>query len=160
MRTATALLVPDYHPSFTGVVEPASGQIPLPFPGIAPVLPAPVERGDALPLRDGSARFMQALVEVLSGERPSRQMAPWMSPHVYEQLSARLRAHSLTPRRTGSGRGARIVSVHVSMVHEGAAEIAGRMVHHGRSRAVAVRLELETTHRGAKVWRCTALAWA
>jgi hypothetical protein len=52
------------------------------------------------------------------------------------------------------------VSVHVAMVHDCAAEIAGRMVHRGRSRAIAVRLELQTTHRGDQVWRCTALTWA
>lgn len=160
MKTATALLVPMVHPSFTGTVEPADGQIPLPFPGMVPVLPVPVERGDARPLRERSARFMQALVEVLSGERPARQMAAWMAPDVYEQLNNRLMAHARAPRRPNAARGAKIVSVHVAMVHSGAAEIAGRMVHRGRSRAIAVRLELQTTHRGDQVWRCTALTWA
>ena len=159
MKTATTLLVPTPHPTFTGPVEPAAGQIPLPFPGLRPVLPAPIERGDARPLRERSARFMQALVEVLSGERPVRQMAAWMAPDVYEQLRSRLTVHAMVPRRT-PGRGARIVSVHVAMVNDEAAEIAGRMVHRGRSRAIAVRLDLHTTHRGDKVWRCTALVWA
>ncbi len=160
MKTATALSVPIIHPSFTGAVEPSPDQIPLPFPGMTPVLPVPVERGDAKPLRDRSARFMQALVEVLSGERPVRQMGPWMAPDVYEQLSSRLTVRAKSPRRVTAARGARIVSVHVSMVHDEAAEIAGRMVHRGRSRALAVRLELQTTHRGDRVWRCTALTWA
>jgi len=160
MKTATALLVPVVQPAFTGPVEPAPGQIPLPFPGMTPVLPVPVERGDARPLRERAARFMQALVEVLSGERPARQMAAWMAPDVYEQLSSRLSAHARVPLRARNGHGARIVSVHVAMVHDGAAEVAGRMVHRGRSRALAVRLELQTTHRGDKVWRCTALTWA
>lgn len=159
MKTATALSVPVSRPTFTGVVEPSPGQVPLPFPGMTPVLPAPVERGDAKPLRDRSARFMQALVEVLSGERPVRQMGPWMAPDVYEQLSSRLSAHARNPRAVTSARGARIMSVHVAMVHDEAAEVAGRMVHRGRSRALAVRLELQTTHRGDRVWRCTALVW-
>ena len=103
---------------------------------------------------------MQALVEVLSGERAARQMAAWMAPDVYDQLTSRLSAHARVPLRSRSGHGARIVSVHVAMVHEGAAEIAGRMVHRGRSRAIAVRLELQTTHRGDQVWKCTALTWA
>ena len=161
MKTATALLAPARISSFTGPVEPSAGQIPLPFPGMRPVLPVPVERGAAGPMRDRSARFMQALVEVLSGERAVRQMAAWMSPDVYEQLTNRLAVHARVPLRSRSGRhGVRIVSVHVSMVHDEAAEIAGRMVHRGRSRAVAVRLELQCTHRGDKVWRCTALTWA
>ncbi|AWB93009.1 Rv3235 family protein [Aeromicrobium chenweiae] len=161
MKTATALLSPTTsHPSFTEPVEPASGQIPLPFPGMTPVLPVPVERGDARPIRERAARFMQALVEVLSGERPVRQMAAWMAPDVYAQLTSRLSVHARVPLRARSGHGARIVSVHVAMVHDEAAEVAGRMVHRGRSRAIAVRLELQTTHRGDRVWRCTALTWA
>ena len=111
-------------------------------------------------MRQRAARFMQALVEVLSGERAARQMAGWMAPDVYDQLTSRLAAHARVPLRARSGHGARIVSVHVAMVHDGAAEIAGRMVHRGRSRALAVRLELQTTHRGDQVWKCTALTWA
>ena len=160
MKTATALLVPSLRPSFDGPFEPAPGQIPLPFPGLSPVLPVPVERGDAAPMRQRAARFMQALVEVLSGERAVRQMAAWMAPDVYDQLTSRLSAHARVPLRARSGHGARIVSVHVAMVHDGAAEIAGRMVHRGRSRALAVRLELQTTHRGDQVWKCTALTGA
>ena len=160
MKIATALTVPITRPSFAGPIEPAPGQIPLPFPGIRPVLPVPVERGDAGPMRDRAARFMQALVEVLSGERATRQMAAWMAPDVYDQLSSRLSAHACVPLRSRTGSAARIVSIHVSMVHDEAAEIAGRMVNGGRSRAIAVRLELQTTHRGAQVWRCTALTWA
>jgi hypothetical protein len=164
MKIATNLLAPATITPFAdpaaGPVEPAAGQIPLPFPGMTPVLPAPVERGDAQVIRDRSARFMQALVEVLSGERPVRQMAAWMAPDVYAQLTARLTLHARVPLRARSGRGARVVSVHVAMVHDEAAEIAGRMVHRGRSRAIAVRLELRTTHRGEKAWKCTALVWA
>lgn len=161
MKTATALIAPPTYVPFAGPVEASAGQIPLPFPGMTPILPAPVERGgDAAPIRERSARFMQALVEVLSGERPVRQMAAWMAPDVYAQLTSRLAVHARVPLRARSGRGARIVSVHVAMVHDEAAEIAGRMVHRGRSRAIAVRLELQTTHRDEQVWRCTALTWA
>lgn len=160
MKTATALLAPPPNIPFADPVETSLGQIPLPFPGMTPILPAPVERGDARAIRERSARFMQALVEVLSGERPVRQLAAWMAPDVYAQLTSRLAVHARVPLRARSGRGARIVSVHVAMVHDEAAEIAGRMVHRGRSRAIAVRLELQTTHRGEKIWRCTALTWA
>ncbi|MGA8988540.1 Rv3235 family protein [Aeromicrobium sp.] len=160
MKNATALLAPTRLPTFAEPIEPASGQIPLPFPGLQPVLPVPVERGDAGPLRRRAAHFMQALVEVLSGERAVRQMAAWMSPEVYEQLTIRLSAHARVPARArAGGQGVRVVSVHLSMIHDEAAEIAARMVHRDRSRAVAVRLELHCTHRGEKVWRCTALTW-
>lgn len=160
MRTVTALSTPDTYAVFNHSNEQGLGQIPLPFPGMRPVLPAPVERGDAHILRERAARFMQALVEVLAGVRPVRQMAPWMTPDVYNQLTTRLVAHARVPLRSRTGRGPRIVSVHVFMVNDEAAEIAGRMLHHGKSRAIAARLELQHTHRGEPVWRCTALAWA
>lgn len=161
MRSATALHMPVARSTMYGSTDPSPHQIPLPFPGTRPILPVPVERGDAEPLRERTAHFMQALVEVLSGERPSRQMAPWMSPEVYEQLHARLTASARVPmRRVGHSSTARIVSVHVSMVSDIAAEVAGRMMHRGRSRAIAVRLELHTTPRGRQSWRCTALVWA
>lgn len=164
MRTATALNVAPVVPTFAEPVEPAPGQIPLPFPGVRPVLPVPIERAtsDDLghPLRQRAAHFMQAVVEVLSGERAPRQMAAWMAPDVYDQLQARLDARARAPRRAGPGGTARIASVHVSMVDGETAEVAGRMVHRGRSRAIAVRLELQTSHRGQKGWRCTALVWA
>lgn len=157
MRTATALVVPRR----LEVAEPAYGQIPLPFPSVGPVLPVPVERtGEipAAPLRERSARFLQALVEILAGDRPARQMMPWMAPDVYRHLQNRVSAGT---RPAGPrGRGARIASVHVCMVDDGIAEVAGRMVHRGRSRAIAIRLELLPDHRGVRAWRCTALVWA
>lgn len=135
-------------------------QTPLPFPGVAPVLPAPVEREDIGPLRDRCARFMQALVEVLSGDRPCRQMQTWLAPDVFDMLTRRISSGTGPVHRTGNAAPARLVSVHVSMVGPGVAEIAARMVHRGRSRAVAVRLETYTTHRGERTWRSTAVEWA
>ena len=164
MRAATAITSRPATPRFAGPEETTIGQVPLPFPGTPPVLPVPLERAGPGPsarvLRASSARFMQALTEVLSGERPARQMAAWMTPDVYTQLSARLVLRARLPRRAGVGTGARIASVHLSAVSEEAVEVAGRMVHRGRSRALAVRLELTRTHRGERVWMCTALEWA
>lgn len=160
MKTAHALAAARPAPVW-GAAEAPDTQIPLPFPGIAAVLPAPVERGDIGPLRHRCARFMQALVEVLSGERPARQMAAWMAPDVFTELQRRLDlgAQPGTPRSQRRS-AARLVSVHVSMVDAQIAEVAARMVHRGRSRAIAVRLEPQATHRGEMVWRCTALEWA
>ena len=56
MKIATNLLAPATITPFADPraepVEPATGQIPLPFPGMTPVLPAPVERGDARVIRE------------------------------------------------------------------------------------------------------------
>ena len=92
MKTATALQVRPVPFIGTGS-EPTLGQIPLPFPDSTPVVPAPIER-DALAgttvLRQKAGHFMQALVEVLAGERPPRQLAAWMSHDVYDQVVTRL----------------------------------------------------------------------
>jgi len=144
---------------------PLLGQLPLPFPDLSPVVPAPVERDDlsgSAVLRQKAGHFMQALVEVLSGDRPARQLAAWMSVDVYDQLIRRLKVHSVQPRSAKtlqSGRRARVVSVHVSLVDQRHAELAGRFIHRGRSRAIAVRLELQQNHRGITQWLCTAVVW-
>ncbi len=162
MKTATALATAPHAPVWCeDQLLSAPAQIPLPFPGVAPVLPVPVERDDIGPLRHRCARFMQALVEVLSGERPVRQMVTWMSTDVHAELQRRLVIGARTvPGRPAPRATARLVSVHVSMVDEQIAEVAARMVQHGRSRAIAVRLEPQPTSRGEMVWRCTALEWA
>ncbi|HWV26852.1 MAG TPA: Rv3235 family protein [Aeromicrobium sp.] len=160
MRSATALSASPLDFASARGDGVLALQSPLPFPGVAPVLPVPVERGDSGPLRQRCARFMQALVEVLSGERPCRQMQTWLSPAVYDRLTRRLVSGSGPLPRSKERPKARLVSVHVSMLDSDIAEIAARMVHRGRSRAIAVRLEPFTTHRGDRMWRCTALEWA
>lgn len=156
MRSVSALhAVPDTYP-------PRLGQLPLPFPDSSPVVPAPVERDDlsgSVVLRQKAGHFMQALVEVLAADRPARQLAAWMADDVYDQLVRRLTARSRSVGSLRSGRRARLVSVHVSLTDETHAELAGRFVHHGRSRAIAVRLELKRNHRGITQWLCTAVVW-
>jgi hypothetical protein len=143
---------------------PLLGQLPLPFPDQSPVVPVPVERDDlsgSEVLRQKAGHFMQALVEVLSGDRPTRQLAAWMSADVYDQLIRRLRVHAVHAGSVGlrTGRRARVVSVHVSVLDQEHAELAGRFIHRGRSRAIAVRLELQQNHRGITQWLCTAVVW-
>lgn len=161
MRTASALQVrhapPLYAPS-----QPVLGQIPLPFPDSSPVVPAPVERDElagTTVLRQKAGHFMQALVEVLAGERPPRQLAAWMSNDVYSQLTNRLTVRARAGRRPTTQQRARVVSVHIAMVDAEHAEVAARFVQRGRSRAIAVRLELRHNHRRVAQWLCTAVAW-
>jgi len=136
--------------------------MPLPLAGIPQLTLAPIAHAGASdnPLQARAAHFMQVLVEVLTGERPVRQLGSWMSPDVYDQLQGRLAAHARAPKRMQIHPGSRIVSVHVVMVTESTAEIAARMTQGGRSRALAVRLELDSNPRGVRRWRCTALTWA
>ena len=160
MKTATSLLVRTAPEPRFGLSSVAAEQVPLPLAGFAPLALAPPGVTGTDPLHGRASQFMQVLVEVLSGERPARQLGVWMSPDVYDQLQRRLHAISRAPQRTRINAGTRVVSVHVAMVSESTAEIAARMAQGGRSRALAVRLELHTSQRGLRQWRCTALTWA
>ena len=161
MKTATSLLVRTAPEPRFGLSTVAADQVPLPLAGVSQLMLAPPPAGKPGPsLQEKAAHFMQVLVEVLTGERPARQLGVWMSPDVYDQLQRRLHAISRGPQRSHINAGTRIASVHIAMVTDSTAEIAARMVQGGRSRALAVRLELHTSLRGVRQWRCTALTWA
>lgn len=133
-------------------------QAPLPFKHVSPILPEARERENTGAIRDRSARFLQALTEVIYAERPLRQLGGWLTLEVYQQLLDHLE-HS-QPNNAGTQRGARIASVHVSSPRPGAAELTGRIVHAGRSHAIAVRLDQLRDHHGRVNWKCSAVTWA
>lgn len=163
MRAATELRSPA---RFVTDEDALPAQLPLPLPGTpSSVVPVPLTRDGeevARQLRAPVARFMQGLTEVLCGGRPARQLSAWMTPDAHAALVAALlrQAPGRPVRRGDRAGGGRLASVHLSVVHEGAVEVTGRMLHRGRSRAVALRLELVTSPRGRQVWTCTALEWA
>ena len=157
MRTPTSLVVRTTPFPHAHSDVPAPGQYPLPLRGVpAAVVEPPRTTATPAGTAQQAIRFTQALVEVLSGGRPLRQVAAWMAPDVYEGLRRRL--------ALAAGRGpvtrARLASVHTAVVEPGVLEVAARMVHAQRSRALAVRLEHHTDRRGVRQWRCTALSWA
>lgn len=162
MKTATSLLVRTAREPRFGLSSSYPEQVPLPLAGIPQLTlaPTPHQGMSHNPLQERAAHFMQVLVEVLTGERAVRQLGAWMSPDVFDQLQGRLEAHARMPQRMQVHAGSRIASVHVAMVNETTAEIAARMAQGGRSRALAVRLELQSSSRGVLQWRCTALTWA
>jgi hypothetical protein len=111
--------------------------------------------GQDLPeVRAWSARLVQAVAEVVAGDRPIGQLVRWTDGMVYADLNRRVRLLGLTT--TAGSRGSRerasVRSVHVSTPAANVAEVAAHVRHGGRSRAVALRLEV---HRDR--WVCTAL---
>jgi hypothetical protein len=101
-----------------------------------------------------SIRLVQALAEVVAGDRPIGQLIRWTDGTVYAELNRRVRLLGLTTTagtRSNSDR-AQIRSVHVTQPAPGVAEVAAHIRHGGRSRALALRLEV---HRDR--WICTAL---
>lgn len=101
-----------------------------------------------------SARLVQAVAEVVAGDRPIGQLIRWTDGTVYAELNRRVRLLGLTTTagRRGSAERAQVRSVHVSTPVPNVAEVAAHVRHGGRSRAVALRLEV---HRDR--WVCTAL---
>ena len=104
----------------------------------------------ALPHRRAwSARFAQAVVEVLAGDRPVSQLVRWTTTSVYDDLAALVVGPAAV--RGAAARGV-VRSIHVSEPVDGVAEVAALVRRGARSTAVALRLEGLDGR-----WQCTAL---
>lgn len=101
-----------------------------------------------------SARFAQAVVEVLGGDRPLTQLIRWTTTRVYNDLGRRVRILTRTSPSAQRLRTVRpqVRSVHVFQPTPQIAEVSVHVRHGQRSRALAARLELEDGR-----WQCTAL---
>jgi hypothetical protein len=100
-----------------------------------------------------ATRLVQAVVEVVSSDRPLTQLARWVVPDVYLDLSRR-RDQVARHRKPGQVRSSRqqVATVHVWQPSTGTAEVAARVAMGQRSRAIAARLQFEHGR-----WLCTAL---
>ncbi|NHC13026.1 Rv3235 family protein [Motilibacter deserti] len=109
----------------------------------------PTGRDELPEPRAWAARLVQAVVEVLSGERPPAQLLRWTSEEVY----ARVRTTAAPPRRAMTTRArAHVRSVHVCEPDDGVAEVAAVIVRNGRAQALALRMEGLDGR-----WQCTTL---
>ena len=105
---------------------------------------------------DWAARFVQAIVEVIGGDRPLSQLVRWTSEAVYVEMSRRVKILGATTAAS-RGRASRpqVQSVHICQPRDEVAEVAAHIRHGVRSRAVAARLEVVQGR-----WLCTALQLA
>ena len=129
----------------------------VPEPQVAPARPALrlVPTGPRLPDAQAWApRLVQALAEVLAGDRPIGQLVRFTDTVVFADVSRRVRVLGLTTTATARGAKERsaVRSVHVFTPATEVAEVAAHVRYGDRSRAMALRLEV---HRGR--WICTAL---
>lgn len=108
--------------------------------------PQPTPRTNLPEPRQWAGRFVQAVVEVLAGERPTSQLVRWTTRQVYDDLSGR------APRGAGSSARALVRSVHVTEPADGVAEVAALVRRGQRCSAVALRLEGLDGR-----WQCSAL---
>lgn len=118
--------------------------------------PAAATAAVAAPLpepRSWAGRFVQALVEVLAGDRPVGQLVRWTDAEVFADVHRRVTvaARACPPGRSGQRR-AVLRSVHVSSPTEGVAEVCALVQRGPRATVMALRLD----GRGDR-WLCTAL---
>lgn len=163
------------RPSLPGVARPllpADAPDPLPVISLgastpaAPVpgssaarapIPARGEAGpvQAVPVEDPASwcgSLVRAVVEALTGSRPTAQLGRWLTADLYEALARRAGLAVRIKGRPSLVRQAVVRHVHVCRLSPLVAE-ASVVVHDGtRVRAAAVRVE---AHRGR--WRATAL---
>jgi hypothetical protein len=107
-----------------------------------------------------SGRIVQAVVEIVGGDRPFSKMLRWTTPTVYQDLGRRAQLVArAVGRRPGQGgvQGSRphVVGVRTCFVSDGVAEVSAHVRYGRRSRAVAARFE---RHRDR--WVCSALEFA
>ena len=127
-----------------------------PVPPAAPdlrVVPGHVPAEDH-EVRAWTARFAQATVEVLGGDRPLAQLLRWTNARVYQDLERRVRILAQTvptPPRLRTVR-PHVRSVHVFRPGPHSAEVSVHVRHGQRSRAIAARLEQRDGS-----WRCVEL---
>ncbi|MGO4255869.1 Rv3235 family protein [Marmoricola sp. RAF53] len=110
--------------------------------------------GDETELDRFAARFAQAVVEVIGGDRGVHQLMRWTTDEVYADMLRRSQALQRTtpPQQRVRRLRAQVRSVHLSRPHPEAAEISIHVRHGARSRAIAARIELIEGR-----WRCSVL---
>jgi hypothetical protein len=107
-----------------------------------------------------SGRIVQAVVEIVGGDRPVSQVLRWTTPPVYQDLGRRAQlVAQAVGRRPGQGgiQGTRpqVVAVHTCFVSADVAEVSAHVRYGHRSRAVAARFERQRDR-----WVCAALEFA
>ena len=117
----------------------------------------PIDQRLRRTIEEWTARFVQAAVEIVGGDRPVSQLVRWTARDVYADLHRRA---LLVARAGGHQPGLarvqpvrpRVRSVHTCFISDTIVECGVHVGHGSRSRAVAARFE-----RIGQRWICTAL---
>jgi hypothetical protein len=110
---------------------------------------------DEAEVRAWTARFAQAVVEAVGGQRPVSQLVRWTAPDVHRDLQRRALLVRQAARGIRSPIRPQVRSVHVCRPSPSSAEVSVHVRHGARSRALAMRLE-----RRDDRWTCTVLQFA
>ena len=114
--------------------------------------PQPTGRAALTDPRAWARRLVQALVEVLAGDRPMAQLVRWTSTEVYDEVATLLPAPRRAARPVDGPLRAAVCSIHLTEPADGVAEVAATVRRGPRTTAVALRLEGLDGR-----WQCTAL---
>jgi Family of unknown function (DUF6459) len=133
---------------------PAPGLPTQPRPDLRVVSPPRSDEAAAPPAEQWAARFVQAVIEVIAGDRPVQQLIRWTDEHVLGDLQHRVDVLGSARgiHRRGRTERSQLRSVRVCRPAPSVAEVSAHVRHGGRSRAIAARFEAQ---RGR--WLCTAL---
>ncbi len=105
-------------------------------------------------------RYLQAVVEIASGDRPVAQVLRHTTPEVYDALGERARtlltAAQRPPATVRGPNPARpiVIGVRTALIRSDAVEASAHVRYGRRSRAVAARFEIVRER-----WQCVALIW-
>jgi uncharacterized protein DUF6459 len=102
-----------------------------------------------------AGRFLQAVIEVVSSDRPLTQLVRWTDRHVYAEIAQR-KERVAQHRRPGHVKLTRqqVATVHIWQSASDSAEVAARITSGSRSRAIAARLDFSRDR-----WLCTAICF-
>lgn len=139
-------LTPDAYNALTAPPMRESGyrQVPLTMPlrpaeSDAFFEPQPTPTMDLPDPALWAGQALRVVLEVMDGSRPARQLSRWVTRGIHDRAARR----GLVARQRG-GRGHRVNvvrSVHVCTPTDGVAEVSALVVHNGRHRAVALRMQ-------------------
>jgi hypothetical protein len=154
---ALSFLLPSGLPA---TPEPPALRLAPPMDDDADFAARPTPRSLLPDPRQWAAQLVQALVEVVAGDRPATQLIRWTTPEVYAEVRQATNAfwHGTSPAaqrlRPGTTQCGRVLvrSIHVCEPADGAAEVCATVQRGARAAAVALRMV------GADGrWQCTAL---
>jgi len=138
-------------------------RLDVPEPGV----PSGRHAGDVVPidvrvraeLETWSRRYAQAVIEIVSGDRPVAQLVRWHTKAIHRELTRRAGIVARAGvHQAGHGRSRRpvvrpqVVSARSCFIGPGIAEVSIHVKHGQRSRAIAARFE----HQDGR-WLATAL---
>lgn len=104
-------------------------------------------------------RYLQAVVEIVAGDRPFAQVLRHTVPEVYDDLAGRARAVAAVSGGGPTGRGPNparpvVIGVRTALIRSDAVEASAHVRYGRRSRAVAARFEVVRDR-----WQCVAISW-